>query len=402
MTKTDLIVRDMLMPGKASFIVGGQWGSEAKGSGAAWLAYQASQRGLAFDYVTTNAGVQSGHTSIHKGKRRVSFHLPTAPFIFSDEGYFRGVVYLNAGSVIDPKTFLKEMESFSGGLYIHPNATVIDQACIDAENDPGSSQTKIASTRKGVGEAISRKVRRAAKLAKDCPELKSFIHTIDLNQEMSSGKSVLVEIPQGVSLSIDSSFYPHTTSRNCTPMQAASDAAIHSSFCGATLCVLRAFPIRVGNISVDGVEVGNSGAHYPDQTETSWAALGVEAEITTVTKRIRRVFTFSKMQLRETFVLCRPDVVFLSFVNYIKAQTQLDEIEHAIYAVSKEIGFPPPRVVYEWGPTTADVGEEYNVPSNVHGSTASGVSETIRRGEADRKPDKEDFPGTRRSNRSTR
>lgn len=363
MTKTDLICRDMLIPGRASFVVGGFWGSEGKGASCAWLAHQLSIRGKQYDIVTGNFGCNSGHTSIHKGKKRVQFHLPTAPFIFNDEGIFKGVVYLNAGSVIDPDVLLRELGEYQGGgVLVHPNASIIDQECIDAENEITSSQTKIASTRKGVGEAISRKVRRSAKLARDCPQLKNIIARIDLNQEMESGKSILVEIPQGVSLSIDTDFYPYTTSRNCTPAQAASDAAIHPSFYGSTMVVLRTFPIRVGNISDNrGIELGQSGACYPDQEEIQWSDLGVEAEITTVTKRVRRVFTFSKQQLRDTFVLCRPDVVFLTFCNYIKEQAYLDEIESAIYSVSKELGFPPPRVVYEFGPSTTEVSEEYEI-----------------------------------------
>lgn len=362
MTKTDLICRDLCMPGKASFIVGGQWGSEAKGCAAAWLAHECAKREYNPGFVTTNAGVQSGHTSIHKGKRRVSFHLPTAPFVFLDEGLIPPTVYLNGGSVIDPSVFLKEVKDFPAEVFIHPNASVIDQGCIEAENETTSSQTKIASTRKGVGEAISRKVRRAASLARDCDKLKPFVKRMDLNYFLNNGESIWIEIPQGVSLSIDTDFYPYTTSRNCTSAQALSDAAIHPSFYGSSLVVLRTFPIRVGNISDDsGVELGNSGSCYPDQKEISWEGLGVEAEITTVTKRIRRVFTFSKQQLRDTFVLCRPDVVFLTFCNYIKEQAYLDEIESAIYSVSKELGFPPPRVVYEFGPSTTEVSEEYEI-----------------------------------------
>ena len=393
MNKTDLIIRDMCEPGKASFIVGGQWGSEAKGCAAAWLAHEMAKRDYNPGIVSTNAGVQSGHTSIHKGKRRVSFHLPTAPFIFEDEGLPIPTVYLNGGSVIDPTIFLKEIEGFGGEVFIHPNASVIDAECVAAEMDAGSSQTKIASTRKGVGEAISRKVRRAAKLARDCPQLKEFVRRLDLNYYLGNGEHVLVEIPQGVSLSVDTDFYPHTTSRNCTPAQALSDAAIHPSFYGSSMVVLRTYPIRVGNINVGNMEMGNSGACYSDQKELSWEDLGVEAEITTVTKRIRRVFTFSKEQLRETFVLCRPDVVFLSFVNYIKDQSYLDEIESAIYNVSKELWFPPPRVVYEWGPTTDDIGEEYNVPSSVHGQASNSLPATIRRRETNGKLDQENIPG---------
>jgi adenylosuccinate synthase len=371
MTRTDLIVRDMLTPagpheGRTSFIVGGQWGSEAKGSAAAWLAYELAKKGKQYDIVTTNAGAQAGHTSIHKSTRRVSFHLPTAPFIFQDEGGYNGIIYLNAGSVIDVPVLLDELKLLkrTDNVFIHPNAAIITQECKDAEMDAASSNTKIASTRKGVGQAIARKVCRSGLTARDCPELKDFVRRLDLNWYMREGRSVLVEVPQGVSLSLNhSGFYPHTTSRDCTPAQAMSEAGMHPSFYGSCMVVLRTYPIRVGNIVENGEELGQSGACYFDQKETTWEELGQTAEITTVTKRVRRVFTFSAQQILETFIHTRPDCVFLSFCNYVRDPKYLDYIERSIYDASKLLWFPPPRIVYEFGPETTDVSEEYAVPA---------------------------------------
>lgn len=360
-TKTDLLIRDMAEPGKASCIIGGQWGSESKGSAAAWLAQEMMKRGCPPAFVTTNAGVQSGHTSIHKDKRRVSFHMPTAPWVMQDEGYLP-TVYLNAGSIIDPDVFLEEAKNYEGPIYVHPMAAIITDECREAENRKDSAQTKIASTRKGVGEALARKIARSGKVAKDCPQLADFIRRIDLNWELRNEKSVLVEVPQGVSLSLNhSQFYPYCTSRDITPANALADAGTHPLYVGAVLVVLRTFPIRVGNIVENGETLGQSGAFYPGQKELTWEELGQDREITTVTKRVRRVFTWSTQQLRETFALCRPDTVFLTFCNYLKHQEQLDMIESDIYGVSKELYMPPPRIIYEFGPSTADVGEKYDV-----------------------------------------
>jgi adenylosuccinate synthase len=363
MTKTELIVRDMCQPGKASFIVGGQAGSESKGSAAAWLALKSMELAQPFTYVTTNAGAQAGHTSIHKGKRRVSFHMPTAPWIMQDEGY-NPIVYLNGGSVIDPEGFEKEIEGYKGDLFVHPNAAIITDECREAENRPNSAQTKIASTRKGVGEAIARKVTRSAQVAKDHPFIRQFVRRIDLNWELRNDARVLVEVPQGVSLSLNHSiFYPHCTSRDCSTTDAASAAGIHPSFCGSSLVVLRSYPIRVGHLIENGETLGESGACFRDQHEISWEDIGVTAERTTVTNRIRRVFTFSIQQLRETFALCRPDVVMLTFCNYIKDPDYFTMIDRAIFAVSKELFLPPPHLIYEYGPTTDDIGEDYHVPT---------------------------------------
>lgn len=359
MSKTELVVRDMVEPGKMSFIIGGQWGSEAKGCAAAWLANEMFKRGVKPDIVTTNAGAQAGHTSTHKGVKRVVFHLPTIPLILKDEGQWNGMVYLNAGSIIDPEMLKEELRDYKGNVLIHPNASIITDECRAAELDPESTRTRIASTRKGVGEALSRKVQRSGLLAKDYPDFRELILRLDMNTMLSSGMRVICEVPQGVSLSLNhSTFYPYCTSRDCTPSAAMSDAGVHPSFAGATMVVLRTFPIRVGHIVENGKTLGESGGCYADQKETSWGELGVEAEITTVTKRIRRVFTFSRQQIVDTFTLCRPDVVFLSFCNYAKDRAYLDDIVSSIYQASRMVWTPPPRVLYQWGPTTDDITEE--------------------------------------------
>jgi adenylosuccinate synthase len=355
----------MYQPGKAAFVAGGQFGSCGKGCAAAWLAYQLAKMGRQYDICTSAAGVQSGHTSIHKGKRRVSYHLPTAPLIFQDEhGEYRGITYLNSGSIINPEELEKELRDtgYKGLLFIHPRAAVITPSCIEAENKRDSAQTKIASTRKGVGEALARKVARSGMIAKDHPYLKQFVNQLDLNVYLRNEETCLVEVPQGVSLSLNHSpFYPNTTSRDCTPIDAMSNAGIYAGYYGATMIVLRTFPIRVGDIVENGETLGRSGDCYPDQKEISWEELGVKPEITTVTKRVRRVFTWSVQQLRDTFSICRPDVVFLTFVNYCRTQKELDQIERDILNVSKELYLPPPRIVYEHGPSTLDVVEDYFV-----------------------------------------
>lgn len=352
------IAASMLEPGKAAFLLGGQWGSEAKGAAAAWVANELAQTDHCFDIVTTNAGAQAGHTSIHDGIKRVVFHLPTASLI--SRTYFRdyGLMYLNAGSIIDPEGLEREIDEnkiTSSHLFIHPMAAVITDECREAEGAADSMQTRTASTRKGVGQALSRKVLRSGLVAKDHPFLSKYVRRIDLNKEMLRGKSVLVEVPQGVSLSLNHSpFYPHTTSRDCTVMSGMSDAGIHPEFLGKTMVVLRTYPIRVGNIVENGETIGFSGDSYGDQEETSWEALGVEAEITTVTKRVRRVFTFSEEQIVNTFSLCRPDIVFLSFCNYAADKRRMGAIVTSIRRAALRCHIDP-HVIFQWGATTEDV-----------------------------------------------
>lgn len=357
---------------KASFILGGQWGSCGKGAVAASIAYQLAKRGEGFDIVTTNAGAQAGHTSTHDDTTRVVFHLPTAPLIMQEEGIVGPMVYLNAGSIIDPDVLHQELheqrrwfDHLGAQFFIHPNAAVITKECKDAEMAADSAQTKIASTRKGVGQALARKVLRSGMTARDHPYLLQFVRRIDLNFHLRQGHSVLVEVPQGHDLSLDGPFYPYCTSRNCSVMQAASDAGIHPHFHGKTALVLRTFPIRVGDIT-EQIDVpgqpdanviktlGTSGSCHLDQREVSWGALDQTPEITTVTKRVRRVFTFSKDQAEAAMAAARPDVIQLTFCDYVKPWGDISRIYDVLKRGARRLGLDP-EIVFQYGPSTADV-----------------------------------------------
>ena len=89
----------------------------------------------------------------------------------------------------------------------------------------------------------------------------------------------------------------------------------------------RTFPIRVA---------GNSGGAYRDQLEISWADLGQEPELTTVTKKVRRVFTFSDQQIREAIWECQPTRIFLNFINYLKNGKEIDDLVGRIDHIAKE------------------------------------------------------------------
>lgn len=344
---------NFMKQGKASFILGGQYGSEGKGGAAAFTAVELARRNKAFEIITANNGANSGHTSIHGGKKEVLFHLPTAS-IYPVNG-IHPITYLNAGAIIDPVLLLLELSNrpkeYVDKFFIHPNAAIITQECKDAEGRADSAQTKIASTRKGVGEALSRKVLRSGMVAKEHLLLQPYIKALDLNDMMLRGLSVLVEIPQGHSLSIDGGFYPHTTSRNCTVMQAMSDAGIHPHFYHRSMLVARTFPIRVGNIGEN-----SSGGHFPDQQEVGWESIGVDPEITTVTKRVRRVFTFSEQQFAAALAQTRPHVIYLTFMDYLPKGTELIYVDR-IRQLSRKHGLQncDPEIVTQWGPSTDDV-----------------------------------------------
>jgi adenylosuccinate synthase len=198
---------------------------------------------------------------------------------------------------------------------------------------------------------------RTGLIARDCDELRPFVRRLDLNYMMSLGASIFLEIPQGYGLSVQSQFYPYTTSRDCSVPRGLADADIHPSFHHQTFLVVRTFPIRVGAITdAAGNVLGSSGDCYADQSETTWNKLGVEPEITTVTKRVRRVFTWSFTQVQSAFIACRPSVVLLTHTDYVQ-HDDLQAYVLSLLLAAKSARIDRPRIFRSDGPTTADVTE---------------------------------------------
>lgn len=337
----------------AYVLVDGQFGSTGKGLLAGLLAEYGQN---AITSVTTNAGPNSGHTAYSPvdGSKIVTQQIPVAAVVLNQLGK-KASAYLNAGAVIDWEILHREIELFGmvGRVEIHPNAAVIQQ--IDRDREAGGpmvqagSVAAIASTGKGVGSALARKIMREG----------NVIGTGYGAFEMANGDSiawdwnnetVFVETAQGFSLGINSQFYPHTTSRECTVMQAIADARIPWNKVKKVAACYRTFPIRVGN-----TEVGYSGDWYPDQQETTWEAIGVEPELTTVTRRVRRVATWSRQQFRESIAANQPELVFLNFLNYLKRELWAGFIEQLLLDYRNAMGHDLPILLVGTGPKSTDV-----------------------------------------------
>jgi len=162
---------------------------------------------------------------------------------------------------------------------------------------------------------------------------------------------VFVETAQGFSLGINSArFYPHTTSRECTVMQALSDARIPARMLKRSVACFRTFPIRVGN-----TVTGHSGGHYEDQAETRWEEIGQPPELTTVTKRVRRVFTWSRIQFRECIAANQPDLIFLNFCNYLREVGVSQRVNEILDDYFHVTGRYPEAILGGFGPKCEDI-----------------------------------------------
>lgn len=371
--------------GHASAIVGGQFGSEAKGLVAAYIAsrLEKASGGVVPMVSTTNAGAQAGHTTIlPDGTKFICYHLPTIGVMMPHTN-----IYLNAGSIIDIQLLFDEVLSVSHALRrpendiwnrltIHPHATIItDEA---KRSEKMGSTTHLGSTQKGVGAALANKIMRQP----DAVVRGSFlekttaakVEVLNLDKMTS-----MMEIPQGTGLSINSSgFYPKTTSRECWVGQAMVDAGLHPYMLGMVSMVMRTFPIRVGHIygetrmthigvTDQGLEpatatpiIGNSGPFYEDGAEIGWDSLpGVEPERTTVTKRVRRIARWSTLQYAHGMRMNRPHNVFLTFTNYCTRE-ELQQIVGSMREVERMMGMGGKvRHYYSWGPRVDQVSTDY-------------------------------------------
>lgn len=326
-----------------------QFGSTGKGLLASHLATNHH-----IDMAVSNLSPNAGHTFDSNGKLLVSKQIPISCLINKRCG-----CYLTAGSIIDLDLLLQEKELFEisdDQIMIHPEASIITTQDKEKEKSQGSSVKKIASTMSGTGVALSNKILRSAKLAKDIPELQKFIYNYDLDFLLRNGCTLLFESCQGFDLSINSGFYPHTTSRDITVSSILNDSQLHPSYLGDVYGCMRTFPIRVGNIIESGHEIGYSGPFHRDSDEITWKELGVPEEYTTNTKRIRRIATFSKLQYQRALRILKPDYVFLNFCNYNfknkrKARKYSNELKRVLY----ETKWPD---LFGYGPYNNDIVPE--------------------------------------------
>lgn len=332
---------------KVDMIVDLQYGSTGKGLIAGYLAETNG-----YDMVINANMPNAGHTYIND-EGRVWIHKVLPNGIVSPNLKY---VMIAGGSVFCPNRLAKEISESEdilkdATIMIHPNAVPLVFGDGLAEKDMVES---IGSTGQGSAAAMARKIARlpsqnviARDALHDHPVGKYVVNHEQWTAALTNAESILAECAQGFSLGIDQEFYPYCTSRNCTPSRFMSDMGLPHKWLNKVIGTCRTYPIRVA---------GNSGGHYIDQEEISWDSLNVEPEKTTVTKKVRRVFTFSEEQICEAIFHCQPDEIFLNFCNYQSDsdnETTISIIEGASALVSS-----PCRVKYVgFGAMKGDVHE---------------------------------------------
>jgi adenylosuccinate synthase len=308
---------------KVDLIVDMQYGSTGKGLIAGYLAERHG-----YDTVINANMPNAGHTYINKaGRKWIHKVLPNG--IVSPN---LKRVMIGAGAVFSPMQLRKEIENSKDLLegvriMIHPNAVPLTDEHVTNDQDVSK---RIGGTGQGSGGALQAKVNRTALVAKDYQMwFNNYVVTHDeWNQALIDSDKILAEGAQGFSLGVSERFYPYCTSRDCTPARFLADMSIPVQMLNDVIGVVRTYPIRTG---------GNSGGFYSDQVETSWDELNLDPEFTTVTKKERRVFTFSKKQIEDAVFGIRPTKIFLNFCNY-NTDEEVGELVSFINSVAGNYG----------------------------------------------------------------
>lgn len=312
-------------------VTDGQYGSCGKGAVTTSLAYKYRP-----DVISTTNMANAGHTAVNvDGEKFIAKALPSATVLHKwTNKEYNPLIAVGPSAAFDLIQLMKEYNDCQHPqLLIHPRAGVILEKHKQAEQQTDGGTKHIASTMQGCGSFLSDKVMRKpdCKLARDYPDISEFMpqenFSLSIIERIMSGEAILHEGSQGFSLCINhGSHYPQCTSRSTTAVQNLADMGIPATMMGDVYLVIRPYPIRVGNVVEEGKIVGHSGGCYEDHEEISWEEVAKNAgapleemskELTTVTKRLRRVFTLSKQQLKEAVAINGATKIALNFANYI-------------------------------------------------------------------------------------
>ena len=197
-----------------------------------------------------------------------------------------------AGSEIDKSVLSAEVAALDEAGYgvtnrlrIDSQATLLEPRHIQQEVD-AEIQKRLGSTAKGIGAARADRVWRTAQIWEH-----GFNIAAQIKDALISDATVLIEGTQGFGLGLHAGSYPFCTSSDARAVDFLAMAGVSpwASYVDEfeVWLAARVRPIRVA---------GNSG---PLVGETTWDALGLPTEYTTVTQKVRRVGEWDSALVRQ-------------------------------------------------------------------------------------------------------
>ena len=269
-------------------VVGAQWGDEGKGKVIDILAEN-------FSYVVRyQGGNNAGHTVVI-GDEKFVLHLIPSGILNKGK-----ICVIGNGVVVDPLALINEIEKLEsegievrGRLFISENAHIIFpyHRVIDELRETSKSDTKIGTTKRGIGPCYADKVNRVGmrfidllddevfkeklkanieeknKILKCLYDFKGFSFdeicndyfgyrakikeyicdtTLLLNKAAQQKKPILFEGAQGTLLDLDYGTYPFVTSSSSTSGGAATGTGLGPTKIDKVVGVVKAYTTRVG------------------------------------------------------------------------------------------------------------------------------------------------------------
>lgn len=261
------------MSNPIQIIQGAQYGSEAKGAIAAFLAVHEK-----VDICVRTGATNAGHTVYYSAIGTIEAPGSLAPVKMQQlpVGWVNpdAALVLGAGSLIDPLILDQECEEVSRltghdvrrRLYIDPRAGLHLPA--HAERSAASGRhVAMGATGKGCSEALIDRIRKRGSggVLFGQSEFRHHYRITDtalmLNRAYDGGAKVQLEGTQGTLLDLLHGPYPYTTHKPTTPGQWMVECGLSPALATDIVFVVRTYPIRVA---------GNSG---PMPNEISWPTM---------------------------------------------------------------------------------------------------------------------------------
>jgi adenylosuccinate synthase len=334
-------------------IVGSQWGDEGKGKIVDWLSSEADV------VIRFQGGHNAGHTLVIDG---VTYKLRLLP-----SGIVRKnkISVIGNGVVVDPWALLDEIEEIkSKGVDVNENNLILSESAtlimpyhkeMDEIREDAAGDSKIGTTRRGIGPAYEDKIGRRSirvmdlaseesidnrlisalshhnairkglnkpvfeknQLKKDllkiAPQILKYSKQVwkKIDEFKLQKKKILFEGAQGILLDVDHGTYPFVTSSNTVASSAATGSGCGPNSINYVLGITKAYTTRVGE--------GPFPTELDDKIGELLGSRG--KEFGTVTSRKRRCGWFDGVLVRQSVKISGIDGVAITKLDV------LDELE---------------------------------------------------------------------------
>ncbi len=388
-------------------VVGSQWGDEGKGKIVDWLSSEADV------VVRFQGGHNAGHTLVIDG---ITYKLRLLP-----SGIVRKnkISIIGNGVVVDPWALLDEIEEAkSKGVKINESNLILSEAAtlilpfhreMDEIREDSAGNSKIGTTRRGIGPAYEDKVGRRSIRVMDLASKKNLENRLavvlehhnairlglgkpkyeknklveelleiapdvlkysapvwrKIDQFKSENKKILFEGAQGVLLDVDHGTYPYVTSSNTVAASAATGTGCGPNSISFVLGITKAYTTRVGEGPFPTELKDNIGNHLGEKGH----------EFGTVTSRKRRCGWFDGVLVRQTIKISGIDGIALTKLDVLDELDEINlcvayelngkKIDHFPAAVEDQLNVKPVYKNFEgWKSKTQGIKKFEDLPNN--------------------------------------